>query len=47
MNNLTLYNPNKHDLLYAYTGHFLPGRPLHLLVFKDVVLVNLHYCNNI
>lgn len=43
---LTLYNPDKHDLLYAYAGHFLPGRPLHLLVFKDMVLVNLHYCNN-
>ena len=42
---LTLFNP-KYELLYAYAGDFLPGRPIHVLIFKDFVLVNLHYCNN-
>ena len=34
----------KYKLIKSIKGSFVSGRPYHILVFKDLILINLHYC---
>ena len=42
---VTCYKKN-HKLLKFIKGNFVRGRPYHILIFKDLVLINLHYNGN-
>ena len=40
---ITCYK-KKYKLLKLIKGNFVHGRPYHILIFKDLILINIHYC---